>query len=386
MSDAGFLTRVVIRNYKSIAACGVPLQPFTVLIGPSGAGKSNFLDAIRFVSDALGASLEHAFRERGGIGEVRRRSAGHPTHFGVRLEFTLPGGVSGSYAFRIGAKPNGAFDVQNEECVLRPPEALAHEARFSVAAGAGPSDRLNLPAAPAFRPACDALCRMEFYNPNPDRIKDLQLPDSAGLLARDARNITAVIDAIARRRPDLKAALERHLGTIAPGICGVEAVAIGPRETLQFQESAAGESPWRFYAANMSDGILRALAALVAAFQPGNSTLAGIEEPETSLHPAAAAILLDALIEAAASRQILVTSHSADVLDHSKLTSDAILAVVSEASATYCVPLDAMGRETLRKRLCTSGDFERLRPDRDGLAEVTSQQLELIDEDPGQPT
>jgi len=32
--------------------------------------------------------LEHAIRERGGISEVRRRSFGHPTHFGIRLEWT----------------------------------------------------------------------------------------------------------------------------------------------------------------------------------------------------------------------------------------------------------------------------------------------------------
>ena len=385
MRDAGFLTRVVIGNYKSIAACGVPLQPFTVLAGPSGAGKSNFLDAIRFVSDALGASLDYALRERGGIGEVRRRSAGHPTHFGVRLEFTLPDGVAGSYAFRIGAKSNGAFDVQNEECVLRPPEALAPETRFSVTAGDAPSDRLHLPAAPEFRPACDALCRMQFYNPNPERIKDLQVPDAAGLLARDGRNISAVLDAIAKAHPDVKATIERHLAKIAPGICGVEAVTVGPRETLQFQESAGGDSPWRFFAANMSDGALRALAVLVAALQPGNTTLTAIEEPETGLHPAAAAILLDALMEAGATRQILVTSHSPDILDNPSLSSAAILAVISENGNTYCVPLDAVGRDALRKRLCTTGEFDRLRPDREVLAEVSSRQLHLIDEDRDEP-
>jgi len=79
MSNAAFLTRVVVKNYKSIAACDVDLRPLTILVGPNGAGKSNFLDALRFVADGLRTSLDHAFRERGGIGEVRRRSGGHPT-------------------------------------------------------------------------------------------------------------------------------------------------------------------------------------------------------------------------------------------------------------------------------------------------------------------
>ena len=390
MSDAGCLTRVLIRNYKSIASCGVSLQPFTILIGPSGAGKSNFLDAIGFVADGLRTSLDQALRERGGIGEVRRRSGGHPTHFGMRLEFTLPDGWSGSYAFRIGAKAN-SFEVQNEECILHPPEALAREVRFSVTAGevsasvpcpSGTSDRLYLAAASGlaeFRPAYEALSRMEFYNPNPERIKDLQVPDAGVLLARDGGNIAAVLDETGKRYPAAKVTIEKYLSKIAPGICGVETAAIGPRQTLQFrQEIADAESPWRFFAANMSDGALRALGVLVAAFQSGGATLAGIEEPETGLHPAAASVLFEALVEASAARQILATSHSPECLDDPSVPSGAILAVLAEMGSTYAVPLDAVGRDALRKRLCTAGDFDLLHPDRGSLADISSEQLDLL--------
>src|SRR4051794_15279445 len=100
--DATFLARVVLRNYKSVAECDVQLGPLTFLVGPNGAGKSNFLDALRFVADALRVSLEHALRDRGGLKEVRRRSGGHPTHFAMRLEFVLPSGARGHYAFRNG--------------------------------------------------------------------------------------------------------------------------------------------------------------------------------------------------------------------------------------------------------------------------------------------
>ena len=84
MKDSTFITRVVLKNYKSIAACDVRLQPLTFLVGRNGAGKSNFLDALRFVADALNSSLGHAIRDRGGINDVRRRSRGHPNHFGIR--------------------------------------------------------------------------------------------------------------------------------------------------------------------------------------------------------------------------------------------------------------------------------------------------------------
>ena len=71
---AASVTRVVLKNFKSIAACDVKLGPLTVLVGPNGSGKSNFVDSLRFVSDSLTTTLDHALRDRGGINEVRRRS------------------------------------------------------------------------------------------------------------------------------------------------------------------------------------------------------------------------------------------------------------------------------------------------------------------------
>jgi hypothetical protein len=48
-----FITRVRLKNYKSIAWCNVRLGPLTVLVGPNGSGKSNFLDALAFLTRAL---------------------------------------------------------------------------------------------------------------------------------------------------------------------------------------------------------------------------------------------------------------------------------------------------------------------------------------------
>ena len=59
-ADRGLVTRVAIRNYKSIAACDVRPGPLSFLVGPNGSGKSNFLDALRFVADALRGSLGDA--------------------------------------------------------------------------------------------------------------------------------------------------------------------------------------------------------------------------------------------------------------------------------------------------------------------------------------
>ena len=51
------MTRIVLRNGKSIAACDVSPAQLSFLVGPNGSGKSNFLAAIRFVADALRSSI-----------------------------------------------------------------------------------------------------------------------------------------------------------------------------------------------------------------------------------------------------------------------------------------------------------------------------------------
>lgn len=118
MTKIPFISRVILRNYKSIGYCDVKLRPLTYLVGHNGAGKSNFMDALHFVRDALFNSLDSALNERGGISEVRRRSGGHPTHFAIRIEFVLSSGEPGHYGFVIGAMPNGGYEVQKEECVV----------------------------------------------------------------------------------------------------------------------------------------------------------------------------------------------------------------------------------------------------------------------------
>jgi predicted ATPase len=130
-----FISRVSIRNYKNIAACQVKLGGLVFLVGPNGSGKSNFLDALRFVADALRTSLDHALRDRGTIKEVRRRSGGHPNHFALRFDFTLPSGQNGHYSFKVGAKPAGAYEVQSEECQIYDADILTQPHFFHIQSG-----------------------------------------------------------------------------------------------------------------------------------------------------------------------------------------------------------------------------------------------------------
>ena len=377
MNDSTFITRVVLKNYKSIAACDVRLRPLTFLVGPNGAGKSNFLDALRFVADALYSSLDHAIRDRGGINDVRRRSGGHPNHFSIRLDFTLPEGSTGHYTFRISARPPGKYEVQREECVLQSAQLLNPEEYFHVQNGtviktsvkvapAATTDRLYLVNASGlkeFRPVYEAFSQMGFYSLNPDKIRDLQAPDPGDLLIRDGSNLASVL---AQLSPPVKRRIEEYLATVVPGVRGVEVIEIGPKETLEFRQDVTGaKHPWRFLANNMSDDTLRVLGILVALFQGNHDSkkrvlLVGIEEPEIALHPAAAGVLLDGLRDAADNTQIIITSHSSDLLDDKDLDPESILAVEVHDGTTSIGRVDEAGRSAVRDRLYTTGELLRL--------------------------
>jgi predicted ATPase len=395
-----FLTRIALRNFKSIAACDVHPGNLSFLVGPNGSGKSNFLDALGFVTDSLRFSLDHAIRDRGGIAEVRRRSSGHPNHFGIRLDFALSNTCRGFYAFTIGSELRGSYSVQREDCTIIDSGDVSRNGSYSVQDGevvrstlapapAAARDRLylvNVSGVPAFRPVYDALSSMGFYNLNPEAIRDVHSPDPGNLLARDGHNIASVLSSLDRGNPALKTRIEEYLAKVVPGVAGVDRKTIGPKETLEFRQEVKGSKhPWRFLAANMSDGTLRALGVLVALFQgigesSASARLVGIEEPEVALHPAAAGVLTASLKDASAQTQVLVTSHSPDLLDDSTIPDEAILAVVAEDGETRVGPLDQAGRSALRDHLYTAGELLRmnqLRPD-PSLSNIHPEQLNLF--------
>ncbi len=370
-----FIRKITLRNYKSIAACKLKMPSLAFLVGPNGSGKSNFLDCFRFVADSLRTSLDHALRDRGTIKDVRRRSGGHPNNFSIRLDFTLPEGESGHLVFRIGAKKDGGFEVQQEEC--RVATALMQEHYYHVRSGkvVGRSSQRLLPAAlpdrlflvaasglPEFRPAFDALSRMEVYNLNPREIQSPQKPDPGELLRRDGSNIASVMQNLEKEHLDR---INDHLFRIVKGLTGVQTRVLGSQETVEFRQNVKGQKhPWTFLASSMSDGTLRALGILVAIFQNLRTTkaspnLIGLEEPEMALHPGAASVLLGALRKASAKCQIIVTSHSPDLLDNEDIQPESIFAVDNPDGITRIGPIDPASRQVLKDRLFTAGELLR---------------------------
>jgi predicted ATPase len=307
----------------------------------------------------------------------------------------------GWFSFRVGALPKGRFEVQQEECHVLDSALGGH---FYIVKGGelgdtsekvmppAAADRLYLVAAaglPPFRPLYDALSKMGFYNLNPDEIRELQPTDSGDLLRRDGGNLASILNVIANEHPSAHEQIVAFLSKVVPGIQGVSVKHVGNRETLEFRQMVGTNiDPWRFPAENMSDGTLRALGVLTALYQsfdsPGKGVpLVGIEEPEVAVHPGAAGILRDAIQAASSNVQIVVTSHSPDLLDDKSIGDDQILGVVSKKGETKIGRIDQAGRSAIHDRLYTAGErlrLNQLTPDIREIEKTPATQLELFGE------
>jgi predicted ATPase len=402
-----FISRVRLKNYKSIAECDVRLGPLTILIGPNGTGKSNFLDALAFLARAVATTPYEAIEERGGLSEILRRFPGPTESFSIEIEVTVPWGLgheqpaAGMYGFEVGAsRRQGArpFEVIREICV--PPQgqrASPWQAQYGAVrvepgdqpvAGVEP-DRLYLPVAAAqlevanpmgqvatasipapFTALFRGLSGMRFYNFGLDELRRPQLQSVGAALGHRGEHLADVLDALDEEQQGYKERLNAYLRAVVPDVTGIDSWFAGDRlgagryvmPMLRVPAGLAGKDIL-FGPNAMSDGTIRAAAVLAALFQPGardgRIQLVGIEEPEIALHPAAAGVLFDALTEASEHVQVLATSQSPDLLDRDELDVSTVRAVSIEHGLTIIGEVDEASRRIVMDKLYTLGGLMR---------------------------
>lgn len=208
----------------------------------------------------------------------------------------------------------------------------------------------------------EGLRYMGFYNFHPNAIRTYQKPNPGWLLEKDGSNLASVIEGLKEIEPQFVERVRDYLGNIAEEVVNFDTIRYGESETVQFTVRSEQEN-LAFDAASMSDGTLRALASLMAAFQihlPFGPSVVGIEEPETALHPAALRALVDALDDATQRTQILLTTHSADILSGRDVNPGQVLVVRNRAGKTQITPLDPASREIIEKELYTLADLQRM--------------------------
>ncbi|MET3601975.1 AAA family ATPase [Martelella mangrovi] len=373
------INRVRLRNYKSIGSCDVRLNELSVLVGLNGSGKSNFLDSFSFISDACNSTLDTAMRNRGGLAAVRRKSSGHPTNFGMSFFMNLAEGRNAFFAFEVAASTGERFEVRKETASISDPDPRKSfnytvergEITKFPEVGVLPdirADRLFLTSVAGLKPfdaLFDALSSLSVYDINPDEFRLPQPHESGNRLKPSGQNLASTLRYVRDSSPNSYSRVCEYLRRIVRGVESIETKSLGPTETIQFIQNVQGASaPWRFDALNMSNGTLRSLGVLLALFhqnsdKSGRVPFVGIEEPEGTIHPGAAAILMDAIIEASHGSQIILTTHSPELLDHKKVAENHLLVVTSDKNETRIGMADEASRRAMRENLLTAGELLR---------------------------
>jgi predicted ATPase len=421
-----FLRRVRIRGYKSIAFCDVTLAPLTVLVGRNASGKSNFLDALAFLRDSMVISVPEAVKRRGGWASVVcQTSPTQKIEIEVEVKFICGppnprvnrNGLSASvlqdvpplpdltgvtftanYRLECAAEPlsaptisresleiadethrlNTGFEAEGgiitrERSLPDSPEPLRLPHSWKLLSVSRPDQPLlRMLGMQPFIDLGDGLRWMGFYNFHPDAMRILQRPGPGWLLEKDGWNLASVVEATQKNDKEAIERVGRFLTAITETVEFVRVNRLGEYETVRFRVPRGGGDYQEFDAVSMSDGTLRAFAALVAAFQivlpDGHPSLIAIEEPETSLHPAATRALVDALDEATLRTQILLTTQSAEILDNPTIRPENVRVVQMIDGQTVIAPVDEASVEIVRQKLDTLGGLERqnqLEPDLD---------------------
>jgi predicted ATPase len=388
---------VQIKNYKSLASVSVELEPFTVFVGPNGSGKSNFIDALAFVQECLSESVEIALSKRAGIlNIISRHEHRSPLTFiqdgsmpqekqqreyehlsesaagvGFRLLLDLGEDLTADYSVRMVVTKLGGFFVGRERCVIQKSNGgqVSFDIRFGrfeePIPGLMPyvaADRLALFAASAteeFRPVYDFLASMRFYSIVPDVLRSPQNPDIGYDLKKDGSNAAAVLRNILRLGPDdeLNVNLIKLLGSITEGIEGMNVVPYGTHEAIAFLQNIGLRDAQQFPALNMSDGTLRTLGVLLAVYQLGRPTVIGIEDPEATVHPAVTEIVMEVLLKASEERQLLITTHSPDIVEYHDLRAEQLRLVSWHRGRTIISTVPETLRNLISDRLYSKGEL-----------------------------
>ena len=99
------ITRLQVRNFKSLRELDMQLGPINVLVGPNMAGKSNILDIFRFLHDVFFPKpglegISFAMAKRGGVNEVLWKG-GDDKLISIALEASDPARESTKYRYEL---------------------------------------------------------------------------------------------------------------------------------------------------------------------------------------------------------------------------------------------------------------------------------------------
>jgi predicted ATPase len=210
-----------------------------------------------------------------------------------------------------------------------------------------------------FAPVLRTLAAMRVYSIETRKVREMQEPDSGTSLRSDGSNVTSVLKEIERQSPEDFRRISSILATIVPNTTRVQVKKHANNLSLEFTQASGGKKPLKFEGFSMSDGTLRAIGLLAAVFQKPAPSLIAIEEPEATIHPGALESILDLLQHASKSMQVVITTHSPELLDAKWITDRHLRLVELNSGATRVAALSEGTRKALQNHLMGAGELLR---------------------------
>lgn len=365
------IIQIGARNFRSLADVSVRLGALTVLVGPNGSGKSNLVDVLRFLSEALQRGLDAAIIERHGMSALRRWSAkGRP--YDIEINLTLEeDGKWAEYSFILGSERRGEYRVKHEHCRGgRNPAMIEYYFETREGEWIRSQPTLNVPILPTalalplaagatpFKWIYDFITSMGFYVIFPNVLREPQKPANPYPLDEHGQNLASVLREIKRAQNPWLPDVQRALSKVVEDVTDFQVTQVGGYLVTRLRHRSQEDRSPTFELSQESDGTLRILGLLAALFQDPPRTLIAMEEPELTMHPGAMGLLCDVLSESTRRSQILITTHSPDLI--ARFGADELRVVEKVEGSTVIGEVDEAQRAAINEKLFSPGDLLRL--------------------------
>ena len=320
------ISRVAIKNYRSLKDVELRPGPLTVLIGPNGAGKSNILDALRFLKEI---HSDPRSREMVTNSQLEERGGYKQVVWGGLTDEKIEFEVEFSNSEREPDIPDFRVELQDH------PEP--HLSYLTVPMGSerweGPvgADGINN----EYRKMASHLQSWQFYNFSPDSMRKPTKVKQEKVLNESGSNLSTVIHSLfSEGHPDLEEAVGM-LQVMVPTVERLVSPIFGDGQTYVALKEKGVENPVGAW--GLSDGTLLALAMSVALVVRPEPELICIESPETGIHPQMLQAVADMLEVASRDTQVIVTTQSPYLLEW--LPYESFVVVEKEEGETRLTPL-----------------------------------------------
>jgi hypothetical protein len=328
-------TRVELENWRNFIHVSAPLQRRAFLVGANASGKSNFLKVFRFLRDicTVGGGFQAAVANEGGIGKLRCLFARRKPDVRIRVDvgtddqpdaWTYELQFSHDHQRRPVLKRE--FIARAGRTVLERPDRRDKKDPQRMTQTYLEQVNVNR----EFRGLAEFFAAVHYLHVVPQLMRE---PDRF----RDRRDDPYggdFLEQVARVPPKTRKAWLRRIRDALR-------VAVPQLEEFELWRDPARGTPhwrarfqhWRPHGAwqsegEFSDGTLRLLGLLWATLDGWGPLL--LEEPELSLHPEVVRRLpqMFARMQARTGRQVLISTHSAEMLTDEGIGLDEILLLI----------------------------------------------------------